>query len=237
MSKNLIKFIPCTKAASLAGTEPQKSIKCLPDWYKEIAPFTDGDTKLRFPMSEKTHNTTVKRCVPFLDAMSIGYMAVLDDDVFVEQTEGGPLFRWKSEVNTVTFHNPNQFPNLPISSFFHHEVAKWIGEWIIETPKGYSTMFTHPSNRMDLPFFTLSGVVDTDIYDQPIQFPFVLHKGFEGIIEAGTPVCQIIPVKREPWTSQREKFNEEENYKKNRRFTRTFYSSYKKNYWQPKKYD
>lgn len=237
MSKKLIEFLPITHQADLSSFEPQLSIKFIPNWYKEIPPYTDGDTKLRFPMDVKTHNTTIKRCVPFLDAMTAGYMAVLDDDVFVEQVNGEPMFRWKSEVEMVTFHTLNQFPNVPISDAFHYAIAKWHNEWMIRTPKGFSTFFMHPSNRMDLPFNTFSGFVDTDTYEKAVQFPFVLKKGFEGIIESGTPVCQLIPVKRETWNSERHEFDEEENYKRSRRFARTFHSSYKKNYWQSKDYN
>jgi hypothetical protein len=46
---------------------------------------------------------------------------------------------------------------------------------------------------------TLTGVVDTDAYPLVVLFPFMMKNTFEGVIEKGTPVVQIIPFKREDW--------------------------------------
>lgn len=235
--KKLIKFVPVTKEAELASTEPQSSIKFLPDWYKQIPPFMNGDKKLKFPINLGTHNSTVKKCVPFLDGMTAGYMVVLDDDVYVEQVDNQPWMRWKSDVEMITWHFPEQHPNLPIPEDYHPLVSKWHNDFAISTPKEFSAIFMHPINRLDLPFFTLSGIVDSDKYPNPIHFPFLLKKGFEGIIEAGTPVAQIIPIKRELWKSQKEKFNPNEQYQNKRKFLKTFADSYKKNFWVRKSYD
>jgi hypothetical protein len=69
-----------------------------------------------------------------------------------------------------------------------------------------------------------------------IHFPFLLKKGFEGIIPAGTPLAQIIPFKRDNWVSEQEKFDLDTQYAKKRTFWRTFAGSYKANYWTKKKY-
>ena len=51
-----------------------------------------------------------------------------------------------------------------------------------------------------MPFTIFSGVVDTDTYQVPVAFPFVLKEpNFEGMIPAGTPIAQVIPFKRESW--------------------------------------
>ena len=72
---------------------------------------------------------------------------------------------------------------------------------MIKTPPGYSVLFTHPMNWHYLPFYSLSGVVDTDTYTMPVLFPFMMKNNFEGIIPKGTPVIQIIPFKRDDWKS------------------------------------
>jgi hypothetical protein len=49
----------------------------------------------------------------------------------------------------------------------------------------------------------MEGVVDTDTYNAPVNFPFVLKNvNFEGLIPAGTPIAQVIPFKREEWKMQ-----------------------------------
>ena len=78
---------------------------------------------------------------------------------------------------------------------------KWTVPWSIETPKGFSLLFTHPLNRMELPFVTMSGIVDTDEYECPVNLPFLIREGFMGVIPKGTPIAQVIPIKREKWSS------------------------------------
>ena len=54
-----------------------------------------------------------------------------------------------------------------------------------------------------MPFRTFSGVVDTDMYELGVEFPFQLLNTITEdifILEKGTPICQVIPFKRESWT-------------------------------------
>ena len=77
---------------------------------------------------------------------------------------------------------------------------------MIEAPPGYSVLFTHPFNRPDLPFTTLTGLVDCDkFHDSPVNFPARWHDaGFNGVLPKGTPVAQCLPVKRESWSGRYE---------------------------------
>jgi hypothetical protein len=81
--------------------------------------------------------------------------------------------------------------------------VKFHNFWTIEAPEGYSVLFTHPVNRRDLPFTSLTGLVDCDRYiDNHIHFPAHWHdKSFNGTLPKGTPVAQCIPVKRDSWTA------------------------------------
>jgi hypothetical protein len=107
----------------------------------------------------------------------------------------------------------------------------------MQTPKGYSLLITHPLNRLDLPFTTLSAVVDADKY--PISdgsIPFFLKKDFYGIIKKGTPLFQVIPFKREEWDSEmsEELFTEARVYsKKSRSIVSGFYKNFQ---WSKKTY-
>ncbi|MCE3249747.1 MAG: hypothetical protein K0R41_3572 [Geminicoccaceae bacterium] len=71
--------------------------------------------------------------------------------------------------------------------------------WTIALEPGWSLLVVHPINRADLPFQTLTGLVDADRYgDGLIHFPARwLDAGFEGVLARGTPVAQCIPVRRE----------------------------------------
>jgi hypothetical protein len=231
-----IKIIPNTWQVDLAGIPPTPAARHLPEWYKNLFPYINNAKKLKFPPGVGTHNTTVKRCMPFLDAMSAGYTFVLNDDIYVEQVDNQPFIRWKSDAEIVTWHSIDQFEGLPIPKGYHSVVAKWHNDYILETPVGYSMLFTHPINRFDLPFKTITGFVDTDNYVLPVQFPFFLEQGFEGIIKSGTPVAQMIPVKRDSWNSDLKKYDKDDSYKRYRKMNRTFAGSYKLNFWTKKTY-
>ena len=87
-------------------------------------------------------------------------------------------------------------------------------------------------------FRSLPGIVDTDTYTAPVNFPFVLNDWkFEGIIPAGTPMAQVIPFKRESWQMSIGK-NEEliEQNKVTTKLRSKFFDSYKSQYRQPKEY-
>jgi len=71
-------------------------------------------------------------------------------------------------------------------------------------PPGYSLLVTHPINRDELPFRTLTGLVDADRYcDVFIHFPARWQDPqFNGMLAKGTPVAQCLPVKRDTWTER-----------------------------------
>ena len=98
----------------------------------------------------------------------------------------------------IGFHDVNQVLDTPL---FEPDrfLIKFHNLWSIEAPEGYSLLFTHPLNRFDLPFTTLSGMVDCDRFrDSWIYFPAHWHDmNFSGVLPMGTPVAQCLPVKRE----------------------------------------
>lgn len=230
-------LIPESKNTELAGNKPVPAKEVLPNWYKNMHPYANNDKKLRIPNGWDTHNATMKRCVPFLDAMTTGYTIKLDADILVEIVDNTPYMRWKIPEQIITWHTLNQFPGFQIPSDYHYMVAKWDNDFGYILPKGYSMFITHPINRIDLPFHTLSGIVDVDNFNMAIKFPFILKKNFEGIIEAGTPIAQIFPVKRDSWKMEEEDFNEEKTYVRNRKFRSIIHSAYKKQYWNKKEYN
>ena len=61
-------------------------------------------------------------------------------------------------------------------------------------------MITHPLNRNDLPFITISGIVDGNFaISADGNVPFYIKNNFEGIIPQGTPIAQLIPFYRQNW--------------------------------------
>jgi hypothetical protein len=182
----------------------------LADWFKAM-PATAFNAVLA------QEDNTVKRCPPFIDAMTCGFLIPLICDVKVENGEftwdfdpppGGAVDFLRSPIG---FHDPGQVTGTPLFDADRFMV-KFHNLWTIEAPDGYSLLFTHPVNRFDLPFTTLTGLVDCDRYhDAWVHFPALWHDtNFCGVLPKGTPVAQCIPVKRDNWTVSTAAFTEEE---------------------------
>jgi hypothetical protein len=204
----------------------------VPDWYKKI-PTTDANPK-RLPFIK-----TAKNCVPFLDSFLTGYIATTPVDIAVEidRITGIPFITCNDQTMAIVNERPHDaIPTLPIPNGFHNNHFIWRTKMCVQTPKGYSLLVGHPLNRLDLPFFTLSGVVDADTILTDGNLPFLLRQGFEGLIPAGTPFAQLIPIKREEW-----KLEKDESLVKvasdNGQNASSRMGYYKSRFWQKKKYE
>ena len=157
-----------------------------------------------FSELHETEVRTVKNCPPFVDAMAHGFTMPLPCDVTVEA--GRLSWNWpipelaaRSHPRApLAFHAPAQLEGSP----FHQpgQVAiKFNCFWTIELEPGWSLFATHPVNRPDLPFHTLTGLVDADrFHDVGILFPALwVDRAFTGTLARGTPVAQCFPVPRQ----------------------------------------
>ena len=69
--------------------------------------------------------------------------------------------------------------------------------WTVRTAPGWSCLFVPALNRPNGVIDVLSGVVDTDAFATPVNFPFVVTAG-DGVhvLPKGTPLVQVIPFRR-----------------------------------------
>jgi hypothetical protein len=213
---------------------PIPSSKILPDWYKDTNSYINGKTK---KLDEKLGNmATIKKCMPVTDMLSAGYTIVTYQDINIYKDDQGTI-NYSSPVLEVSDH--------PISQFFLHPknknnqpAPKIMNPWSIRTPSGYSCLFITPPHGGNKYFSILEGIVDTDKYFSPVNFPFFLNDlDFEGVIPAGTPVATVIPFKREGWTMKK---GNEQDIKKSKEtntlLNSLFFDRYKNLFWSSKRY-
>ena len=83
------------------------------------------------------------------------------------------------------------------------------------------------------------GIVDFDSYSnvQVGSLPFYLYKDFEGLIPKGTPMFQIIPIKREDWTAVKNEYDQKSWDEKISVFSDLKSGVYKKMFWQKKSFE
>jgi hypothetical protein len=93
-------------------------------------------------------------------------------------------------------------------------------------------------HRENQPFQILPGIVDTDQYFSPTNFPFVLSDvKFEGLIPAGTPMAQVIPICRDSWEVKVGGADEmEDQIAVTQQLRSSFFDSYKRKFRQDKNY-
>ena len=213
---------------------PQAAKSVLPDWYKQIPKFHNSEKRPRITPNGTT-NATVKACMPFFDTFLTGYTATLWQDLDVSYEGENPVIAWRTEPEVAGSRGPNPHASFPIPPGCVNWEFTWKNPIIMQTPPGYDLLITHPLNRYDLPFTTLSGVVAGEMLAVG-SLPFYLKEGFEGIIKKGTPIFQIIPIKRESWVSEKDPALSQQGAKFKHDSLSTISGWYKNNIWKRKDY-
>lgn len=232
-----IKFVPSTEKARAIFDPPVPAKRKMPEWFKKMPTKIFENNSVKNPNG--ITNLTIKACPAVVDMMTVGYTLMLDADVvFVDRNQYNYRVIWDVSWDVISDHLEEQVPKELIPEGFEKSPLKWQRSegWAIQTPPGYSLLYFHPFYRNDLPFITLPGIVDSDVYDTPINLPFLIKENFYGTIEKGTPIAQIVPVKREVWNHSISK-NILENYEHRLDLVKSvMYKSYKKRWWQKKTY-
>ena len=227
-----MKEIKFTNVLGLDFFPPKPAVKEVPDWYKDTPEYIGDQGKKILGNGNIPH--TIKKCIPVLDAMTAGYILYTQVDVQVTQVEGLPYYNW-ADQDAISFHPIEQAPLHPLRN--EAPYPKWNNPYAITTPTGYSVLFKQPMHKESV-FTILEGIVDTDQYKSPVNFPFVLNDvKWEGLIPAGTPMAQVIPFNRESWKhkigSNKERI--EQNLVTAKLKT-LFFNSYKRQFWSRKEY-
>jgi len=218
--------------------EPSPSLRFVPEEYKKMS---------RYAGIKSEENKTVKMCVPFLDSYTTGYIIPFPADIncFYDKENQKMNF----ELNSVM---PDQFSNMfNVSGHNSHQISnelrynrrtieavfKFMNPWHIKTPRGYSCIFTTPFNH-NFPFELIDGIVDTDDHPLPVNFPFywTLDSSQSFLIKKGTPMVQIIPFKRESWSSKTKTRSLEKNTEIRTKWGTMFEDVYKKLFWKKKSF-
>lgn len=222
---------------------PERSTTAIPDWFKSAPRYQNNDKEMI--SDEHSHNLTVRHCMPFLDAMTSGYILTTSTDIYVTRNENYyPSISFGENSQNLPApqiqFNPNFETHVPLKPGFDSFVYAWSVYWRIKTPKGVSSIFTQPLNKTDLPFHTLTGITDTDSWDGSDVLNVALAAGFQGTIPKGTPFVQIIPFYREDWDHKiiEENFDEDVSLREKVAIERTNSKSgyYRDNLWNKKTY-
>jgi hypothetical protein len=162
----------------------------LPDWFRRLPAVDEAVASMT------DTGLTIKRCMPFLDAMGSGWVLPLAATVRLDIRDGGRAVEagWDFDRPMVSNHAAHQVTGHPWGD---RPPRKFHNYWTIVTEPGWSCLFVDPLNRPNGVFEILAGVVDTDSYRSLIHFPFFAN-GPDGlhVIEKGSPLVQVMPFER-----------------------------------------
>lgn len=176
-----------------------------PEWWKKakVGMHVKGDFV-----------QTIRSCPAMDDWLKSGWYVLANRDIEVIMYDGQSVT--KETLESGERHGPRvASPSHPSSqtlgSFEYlgknapvKDAFKMRNPWNVKTPPGYSCLYLDPFLFQNEYFATWQGIIDTDKFNtnqdnsQIIFYPKVNHSF---IIKKGTPMCQIIPYKRDTWTA------------------------------------
>ena len=220
--------------------DPKPASGFIPKEYKNLKAY----------MTDSKKYASIKKCIPFLDAYSTGYIIPFPIDIEYRSqtinpddgTEEGAEFSISPIIPddflpffSISSHAQHQTtPNLRNPKRTIDKVFKFANPWKIKTPPGYSSLLITPINH-NLPFDLITGVVDTDKFDSTVLFPFywtgATDKSF--LLKKGTPWVHVIPFKREAWKMETDYQDVADfrNFNKRLTYFSTLADNYKNRTW------
>lgn len=174
--------------------EPVPARDELPGWFRRLRGVDRGE------LCATNDGQTVKRCSPFLDALGAGWIIPLAATVRLEVSDDGKRVDagWEFDRPMVSNHHAFQVAGNPYEP---RPAMKFHNYWTVATAPGWSSLFVPALNRPNGVFEVFSGLVDTDRFAMPVNFPFVVTAA-DGVyvLPKGTPLVQLIPVQRSALT-------------------------------------
>ena len=190
---------------------PFPAVEGLPDWFKALP-------QKAFNAVLQDDSQTVKRCPPFIDAMTYGFMMPLPCDLKVETASSPGISTCRSTTpaisirSPISFHDASQVAGTPfyrrrplrhqVPQFLDHRVAARLFAAVHASgePRRAAVHHRSPAWSTPIPIATVN-----------VHFPAHWHDlDFNGVLPKGTPVAQCIPVKRESWAARFETLSHEQ---------------------------
>ena len=234
---NEIEFVALDRYAFEVCPKPFPASQALPQWWKDASPYIksmDNPTGKKIIIDNRDSNASFKKCTPMLDMLSSGYIVPLWADVQVMVKNGQPNINWRVSKDVFELHTGQE---VEIPDGYSETQFKFLNQWIPKLPKGYSALITTCPGYPNNIFRPISAIIDYDKTTHPLYPPVYLKNNFEGIVEKGTPMFQIIPFKRNNWKSKFSYLDSGDYFiNLDRDVKATVVNNYVKTFWEKKSY-
>jgi hypothetical protein len=224
------------------ASAPKPTSKSLPEWYISADRFYKNPHGESYVGPDGGKVPTWKACPAIYDILTTGYVYKTPCDIEFYFDSNQKISAKVLDLKYADFiQNREKMPQFDGPLGYHEKHFAWYPDWAVEVPEGYSVLYSQPYDRYDLPFLTTSGIIDNDKVNLPGTMPFFLSKEWVGILPAGTPYAQMMPFKREDWTSEYVKKSGLEITKKNMKNSEKYRvpngGVYLKDVWEKRKYE
>jgi hypothetical protein len=234
---NEIEFIALDRYAFEVCPKPFPASQALPQWWKDASPYIKGPKNAdgkKVIIENFESNASFKKCTPMLDFLSSGYIVPLWADVQVRIKDEFPVITWRVQKNVFELHDGQ---GVEIPEGYQKTQFKFLNQWVPKLPKGYSVLIIACPGYPNSPFKAMQAIIDYDKTTHALYPPMYLKNDFEGIVEKGTPMFQIIPFKRSNWSSKFSFLEDgQELINWDRDVKSTLVNNYVKNFWEKKTY-
>jgi hypothetical protein len=188
---------------TVAGLErvhpPVPASRASPGWFTKLSAFVDGGR--RFDVHRDAPRLTVRGCPGIADFLTTGVVIPLWTDYALAYSPEEDELTWQAgrKEFSLEVHGPEQIGTMPVGDEHLPMSIKLKNPWYVRTPPGVSCLLLQPFYHPERRFTVFPGVVDTDVY-HGINVN-TLWRRFAGtvVLEAGTPLVQLIPFAREEW--------------------------------------
>lgn len=174
----------------------EKSNKFVPDWWKQIPSIVPAVGK---NPEVPIQRPTIKKCPGFFNLYNLGFMIPLWSDIAIKTEESGKCSYDYSvsmrapDIAPGEFHSPMQL-NYNFKDFIHF---KFVSPWLFREKTGVKFLFSEPSWNMENhlnKLHVLPGIADFKTQNASNINVFLPKTDNYFVLEAGTPLVQLIPI-------------------------------------------
>jgi hypothetical protein len=164
--------------------------------------------------------TSIKNCPGIIQYGMQGFVLRAWQDILVEATADGVAARWETpllmehvvdpRVTQPSLRAAEEVVFMKQNAFYDHfprdntlkMVMKINTPWFVKLPRGYSALILPVWYDNEQRFETIPGILDTDYFEKINVQLYWRALGRTEIIQAGTPLCKILPIQLEDWDSE-----------------------------------
>ena len=129
-----IKIIP-TKEETPFKITIDSAKKHVPEWYKQSSQKIKGlENYSLIPDFPTASTSTYKKCSPFLDALTNGYIFYLSQDIeVIRRDNGSPYILWRGAgIDPISWHDNVQWEGLKRPENSYDYLYKWENSFVIK---------------------------------------------------------------------------------------------------------